>query len=42
MFVVLFTVNFLMAWARYEITKENIELVNNLQAVNSPMNTITR
>ncbi len=28
---VLFTVNYLMAWARFEITKQNIELVNNLQ-----------
>ncbi len=28
---VLFTVSFLMAWARLEITKDNIELVNNLQ-----------
>ena len=31
MFDVLFTVSFLMAWVRLEITKENIELVNNLQ-----------
>jgi len=31
MFNVLFIVNFLMAWARLEITKENIELVNHLQ-----------
>jgi hypothetical protein len=30
-FDVLFTVNFLMTWARYEITNENIELVKNLQ-----------
>jgi len=30
-FDVLFTISFLMAWARYEITKENIELVNNLR-----------
>ena len=29
-FDVLFIVNFLMAWARLEITKQNIELVNNL------------
>lgn len=28
-FDVLFIVNFLMAWARLEITKQNIELVNN-------------
>lgn len=32
MFDTLFIANFLMAWARFEITKENIELVNNLQA----------
>lgn len=25
-----FIVNFLMAWARSEITKDNIELINNL------------
>jgi len=31
MFDVLFTMSFLMAWARLEITQENIELVNNLQ-----------
>ncbi len=31
LFDVLFTVNFLMTWARYEITSENIELVKNLQ-----------
>jgi hypothetical protein len=31
MFDVLFVVNFLMAWARWEITKEKIELVHNLQ-----------
>lgn len=30
-FVVLFTMGFLMAWARLEIIKENIELLNNLQ-----------
>ena len=30
-FDVLFTVNFLMTWARYEITNENIELVKNHQ-----------
>jgi hypothetical protein len=29
-FDVLFIVNFLTAWARLEITKQNIELVNNL------------
>ncbi len=29
MFDVLFVVNFLMAWARLEIIKQNIELVNN-------------
>lgn len=29
-FDVLFTISFLMAWTRFEITKENIELVNNL------------
>ena len=28
---VLFTVSFLMAWVRYEITKEQIELVKNLR-----------
>ncbi len=28
---VLFTVNFLMTWARYEITRENIEMLKNLQ-----------
>ncbi len=31
MFDVLFMASFLMAWARHEITKENIELLNNLQ-----------
>jgi len=31
-FDVLFTLSFLMAWARYQITKENIELVKNLQS----------
>ena len=31
LFDVLFVVNFLMAWARREITKEKIDLVNNLQ-----------
>ena len=30
-FVILFTMSFLMAWARHEITKEKIDLVNNLQ-----------
>ena len=30
-FVVLFTASFLMAWARYEITNDMIELVKNLQ-----------
>jgi hypothetical protein len=30
-FDVLFVVNFLMAWTKLEITKEKIELVNNLQ-----------
>ena len=30
-FDILFTVNYLMTWARYEITRENIELVKNLQ-----------
>ena len=30
-FLVLFTLGFLMAWARLEITKQNIELVNHLQ-----------
>lgn len=30
-FNVLFIVNFLMAWARLEILKGNIELINNLQ-----------
>jgi hypothetical protein len=30
-FVVLFTMGFLTAWARLEIIKENIELLNNLQ-----------
>lgn len=29
-FDVLFVVNFLIAWSRFEITKQNIELVNNL------------
>lgn len=29
-FDVLFTMGFLMAWARLEINKENIELMNNL------------
>ena len=31
LFDVLFTMNFLIAWARYEITRQNIELVKNLQ-----------
>ncbi len=31
-FDVLLTMNFLMAWARYEITRDNIELVKNIQA----------
>ena len=30
-FNVLFTANFLMAWVRLEVTKANIELLNNLQ-----------
>ncbi len=30
-FDVLFAMNFLMTWARYEITNENIKLVKNLQ-----------
>lgn len=30
-FDVLFTANFLMTWARYEITRENIELVKNIR-----------
>jgi hypothetical protein len=31
LFDVLFTVDFLMSWARYEITNKNIELLNNFQ-----------
>ncbi len=34
MFDVPFIVNFLMTWTRLEITKEAIELVNNLQFQN--------
>ena len=30
-FDVLFASNFIMAWARLEITKQNIELVNNIR-----------
>ena len=30
LFDILFTVSFVMAWARLEITKAHIELVNNL------------
>ncbi len=30
-FDVLFTVNFLMAWARYKITRANFDLLKNLQ-----------
>ncbi len=30
-FDVLFTINFLMTWARYQITHEEIELITNLQ-----------
>jgi hypothetical protein len=30
-FDVLFTVNFVMTWTRYEITRENIEMLKNLQ-----------
>jgi len=29
-FTILFTVNFLMAWARYEIINQNIDLLKNL------------
>lgn len=32
-FDIFFAVNFLMAWARHEITQEKIELVNNLLTV---------
>jgi len=28
---VLFTINFMMTWARYQITHENIELLKNLR-----------
>lgn len=31
-FDILFAINFLMTWARHEITSENIELAKNLQA----------
>ncbi len=30
---VLFTISFIMTWARYQITNENIELVKNLIGV---------
>ncbi len=33
---------FIITWVRYEITKENIELVNNLQVMNNPVSSITR